>query len=93
MSFASIGRQWRLEFLILEQYQEFDPPIHLSEEDFAVITENGSLLDDHGQVAPARHLPFKSRYVCRTKKTGQLSSHFVDKFNKVDTVLPNDSSS
>jgi hypothetical protein len=30
--------------------QDFVPKIHLSEEDFAVITNNGDLLDEHGQV-------------------------------------------
>jgi hypothetical protein len=31
-------------------FQDFTPKIHISEEDFAVITENGDLLDQEGQV-------------------------------------------
>ena len=33
--------------------QDFKPPIHLSDEDFAVITDNGRLLNEDGQVRGA----------------------------------------
>jgi hypothetical protein len=32
-------------------FQGFNPPIHLSDEDFDVITNNGELLDKDGQVS------------------------------------------
>ena len=44
-------RHWRHIAYSAAARQDFKPPIHLSDEDFAVITNNGSMLNEHGQVA------------------------------------------
>jgi len=31
-------------------FKDFNPPIHISDEDFAIITNNGSLLNERGQL-------------------------------------------
>ncbi len=51
-----MGISWNYMLLSQAEYfsqQDFVPKIHLSEEDFAVITNNGAMLDDRQQVNAA----------------------------------------
>ncbi len=42
--------KWQGVKILTKSQQDFNPPIHISDEDFAVITNNGDLLDQDGQV-------------------------------------------